>query len=193
MRLRAITLLAAAVASLLSIETLSASGLVGIYGIVERVVFEPTPGAPERVQVWGAFVYVDRAFDTEVGVSDAKRGYLYFTLPRYPQRTNELEIVRREWADLQAVAGTGQAVGFGGWGYIGAFSGLQPDTPATGRPAYILERVPQGGTTTDLRVRPASEPPSGPASYQTNVGVVKLGTQGRHGEITKALREALGR
>jgi hypothetical protein len=102
MRLRTIALLAAAVASLLSIETLSASGLVGIYGIVERVVFEPNATAPERVQVWGAFVYVDRAFDAEVGVSNAKRGYLYFTLPRYPQRTNELEIVRREWADLRA-------------------------------------------------------------------------------------------
>jgi hypothetical protein len=191
--LRMTTLVAAVAAVFLSIETLSASGLVGIYGIVERVVFEPSATAPERVQVWGAFVYADRAHDTELGVSDAKRGYLYFTLPRHPQRTNEIEIVRREWADLQAVAGTGQAVGFGSWGYIGGFAGLQPDVRAAGQPPYILERVPQGGTTTDLRVRPASEPPSGPASYQTNVGVVKLGTQGRHAEITRALREAMGR
>jgi hypothetical protein len=58
---------------------------------------------------------------------------------------------------------------------------------------YIFERARQGGTTTDLRVRPASEPPAEPASYQTNIGVVKLGTQGRHAEITQALRQALGR
>lgn len=190
---RTIVPLATALALVLGIETLFASGLVGIYGIVERVVFEPSAETPERVQVWGAFVYVDRAGDREVGYSEAKRGYLYFTLPRYTQREDEHEIVRREWNDLKAVGGTGQTVGFGAWGYIGGFTGLQPDRgPGRGVP-YILERARQGGTTTDLRVRPASEPPAGPASYQTNIGVVKLGTQGRHAEITQALREALRR
>jgi len=180
------------VALLAGMHTLSASGLVGIFGIVEKVVFEPNEAAPERVQVWGAFAYVDRAYGGEVGVSEAKRGYLYFTLPRYPA-SNEVEVVKREWADLKAVAGTGQAVGFGSWGYIGVFSGLQPDRRASGSPPYILERVPRGGAATDLRVRPASEPPAGPGAYQTNTGVVKLGTEGRHGEIARALRAALGR
>lgn len=37
----------------------SASGAIGIYGIVERVVFEPDERTPTRVQVWGAFAYAD--------------------------------------------------------------------------------------------------------------------------------------
>ena len=40
---------------------LKASGPLGIYGIVEKVVFEPNEQAPERIQLWGAFAYVDGA------------------------------------------------------------------------------------------------------------------------------------
>ena len=40
---------------------LTASGPLGIYGIVEKVVFEPNEAAPERIQVWGAFTYVNGA------------------------------------------------------------------------------------------------------------------------------------
>src|SRR5687768_763042 len=140
----------------------SASGPLGVYGIVEKVVFEPNERTPERVQVWGAFAYVEGRSPSDI--SPVTRGYLYFRLPTYGE---SVDTVRKEWADLKAVAGTGQAVGFGSWGYIGRFNRLAPDSrPAA--PGVILERVPSGGATTDLRVRPAAEPPTQPAAYQTN-------------------------
>jgi hypothetical protein len=171
----------------LAVAAVSASGPIGIYGIVERVVFEPATGAPERVQVWGAFAYVDELVNQ---TSAVRRGYLYFQLPPpWPGASGatHLETIRREWADLRRVAGTGQAVGFGQWHYIGRFADLAPD--ATGAPLYM----PAGGARIDLRVRPASETPSNPVTYQTNVGVVKLADTGSHAAIVQRLREALKR
>jgi hypothetical protein len=100
--------------------------------------------------------------------------------------------VRKEWADLEAVAGTGQAVGFGSWGYIGGFSQLLPASRPK-PPGVILERVPSGGRTTDLRVRPPTELPMDPAAYQTNAGIVKLSASGSHAAIVKQLAAALRR
>jgi len=37
------------------VADLFASGRIGFYGIVEKVVFEPNETAPERIQIWGAF------------------------------------------------------------------------------------------------------------------------------------------
>jgi hypothetical protein len=186
------TVIVATVFLILS-RLVTASGPVGIYGIVEKVVFEPDERAPERVQVWGAFMYVDggpaaRGLD----VSRAARGYLYFTLPRPDVRgatPQDVPNARREWADMKRIAGTGQAIGFGEWGYIGRFDGLSPD--ATKRnPPYILQAAPHGGDPADLRVRPASEAPSAPAAYQTDAGMVKL-TESSHAEVIKQLRDAL--
>jgi hypothetical protein len=176
-----------AVALTLGAAALSASGSIGIYGIVERVVFEPATGAPERVQVFGAFAYVDELLDQ---TSPARRGYLYFSLPAVAPGASGaayLETVRKEWADLKSVAGTNQAVGFGLWAYIGRFSDLLPD--AAGTRVYMLG----GGARLDLRVRPASEAPSGPVIYQTNVGVVKLTDGGSHAAVVQRLRDAIRR
>jgi hypothetical protein len=162
-----------------------ASGPLGIYGIVEKVVFEPDEKSPERVQVWGAFAYAD-GFRGSGVVSAAVRGYLYFGLPK-----TGLDVVRTEWADLKSVAGTGQAVGFGKWGYIGSFGSLQPDKwPSS--PSLIYYDVPQGGEWNDLRVRPASEKPSGPGVYQTDAGIVRL-PEASHATVIRQLREAQGR
>ena len=132
---------------------LTASGPIGIYGIVEKVVFEPNERSPERIQVWGAFAYVDGGANSGLAVSAVKRGYLYFRLP-LPGVANarDIDAVKKEWADLKAVAGTGQAIGFGSWGYIGSFAGLQPQARSS-MPPYILERAPGGGAQTDLQVR----------------------------------------
>jgi hypothetical protein len=162
-----------------------ASGPLGIYGIVEKVVFEPVENSPERIQVWGAFAYVD-GFRGSGAVSAAARGYMYFRLP-----DSGADVVRTEWADLKAVAGTGQAIGFGRWGYIGGFQSLRPDQwPSS--PSMIWYAVPQGGEWNDLRVRPASEPPASPGVYQTNAGIVRL-SEASHAAVIKKLREALGR
>lgn len=164
---------------------LGASGPLGIYGIVDKVVFEPNEQSPERVQVWGAFMYVETSVvGQSLTVSKPTRGYLYFRLGGSADA-----LVRNEWADLKSVAGTGQAVGFGRWGYIGGFGSLQPDATSN-TPPYILERSP-GNPRTDLRVRPATEKPAGPALYQTDSGVVKLSETGSHAAIVKQLKAAL--
>lgn len=170
---------------------LVASGPLGIYGIVEKVVFEPNDQSPDRVQVWGAFAYVDGGVGQPLAVSAAKRGYMYFRLlPQAEGGSDQsIKLIRNEWADLKSVAGTGQAVGFGKWGYIGGFGELQPDASAQ-RPPYILERAP-GNPRTDLRVRPGSETPTAPALYQTDSGVVKLSEAGSHAAIVKQLKAAL--
>ena len=65
----------------LATVAVGASGPVGIYGIVERVVLEPNDNAPERLQVWGAFAYADGRSTSGLSASPARRGYLYFRLP----------------------------------------------------------------------------------------------------------------
>jgi hypothetical protein len=178
-------------ALVLGASSLFASGPVGLYGIIDKVVFEPNEAAPERLQVWGVFAYADiQESGDGLGISPAKRGYLYFKIrSATPGFTTDKQVerIKNEWLDLKSVAGTGQAVGFGKWGYIARFDLLQPD--ATPRlPAVILENTPGGGTTTDLRVRPATQPPASPAMYETNAGVIKLDATGRHAAIVKALK-----
>lgn len=167
--------------------TLRASGPVGIYAIVEKVVFEPDEANASRIQVWGAFAYSDPASGA---VTRTARGYMYFALPTQPnpRRPNELEMARREWLDLKAVAGSGQAVGFGQWGYVGRFEGLDPlERRAQG---YVPEQNPTGHAGS-FRVRPASEQPANPMDYWTNAGVVKLTDSGSRADIVRALRDAL--
>ena len=172
--------------------SLSASGYVGIYGIIERVVVEPND-PPQRIQLWGAFAFVNGALADGRAVSVAKRGYLYFRMPTAEGRVADayVQAARREWIDLKAVAGTGQAIGFGRWQYIGEFGRLQPDqrnAPDSG--AWVLERAPVM-TTSDLRVRPATETPAAPSLYQTDSGIVKLADTGSHAGVVKMLKDAL--
>jgi hypothetical protein len=125
----------------------TASELVGLYAIVDRVVLEPNEQSPERIQVWGTF-----SATRDTGA--AKRGYLYFRAP-YPQEFRDAAL--KEWKDLKAVAGSGQAVAFGQ-----QFFYVNQTAVAD---AYI-KALP--------RVRPASENPSSPDGYPVNVGVSKL-------------------
>lgn len=164
-----------------------ASGPVGIVGIVENVVFEPSEANAERVQLWGAFAYADGGVGRAGAFSAARKGYLYFRLD--PAATHaQRQTVRNEWTDLKAVAGTGQAVGFGSWFYIAGFGQLQPDARPVA-PSSIFG--PAGGSAVDLRVRPASEPPANPVLYTTNIGIVKIRDEGTHAAIVRQLRDAL--
>ena len=166
---------------------LSASGPVAVYGLIEKVVFEPSQDSPERAQVWGAFAYVDGGVSGRGTVSPVRRGYLYFTIPR--DRSSALETtIRNEWRDLKTVAGTNQAVAFGDWLYIGTFDGLDPSRRG---PSQIYGSLPGQGETADMRVRPASEPPANPTNYRTNVGVVKVPAQGSRAELVRQLQQAL--
>src|SRR5262249_18271010 len=108
------------------------------------------------------------------------RGYLYFKLPAaIPAQAAAL----KEWADLKAVAGTGQPVMFGSWSseYVGCaerncqHSGF---VSSTGQEALFLykqsEKLP-------------------PSTYTMDSGIVKLGTQGNHAILAQQLRDSLKR
>ena len=82
-----------------------ASDPVGIYALVDKVVFEPNETSPERVQVRGAFAIAEGYGYT---YKKAERGYLYYKL-----NADKANACRNEWSDLKSVAGTGQIVAFG--------------------------------------------------------------------------------
>src|SRR5215471_12154954 len=81
-----------------------ASGTIGIYAIVEKVVLEPNDKSPARIQIWGVFAYADGGARQGGPASSSRRGYLYFKLP-----DGNSEAALKEWTDLKAIAGTGQA------------------------------------------------------------------------------------
>ena len=174
------------VVMLFAVANVVASGPLGIYGIVEKVVFEPSEAAAERIQLWGAFSYVEGAIpDGVMVVSRAQRGYLYFKVrsgtPGVPSET-EVATIRKEWLDLKAVAATGQAIGFGRW----------PGGARENPPAVILGPSLRGSEA-DFRVRPSNEKPASPAPYMTNAGIAKLSDQGSLSWIVTQLRDALKR
>ena len=141
-----------------------ASGQAGVYAVVERVVFEPATGPPERVQVWGAFALMERRGQgfTEYVYRKPVRGYMYFKLP--PEIA---DVVRVEWKDLASVAGKPQAVAFGYWDY------------------YRGEREPT--------VRQPEWTPASPDVYLTNIGVAKLGPGAPGGTVDELLKLARSR
>ena len=137
MRLSFIAGLAAAGACVLGTAALHASDFVGVYAVVEKVVLEPSETAPERIQIRGAFAFSDGKRGS--GYGEAQRGYLYYSCP-----AAQLTLCRKEWADLQSVAGKNIGVGFGGR-YL-----------ATGR------------------VRKAEEAPASPDVYPIERGITRL-------------------
>jgi hypothetical protein len=166
--------------------SLSASGPVGVFAVVEKVVFEPagtTATNAERVQVWGAFSYAYGGIESGGPVSDIERGYYYFALP--PEAA-KAQIARTEWADLKAVAGTGQAVAFGQWmtpaqERIDPVAVLVPGNPGHwARPVHLLV------------VQKTLPPGNAPTVYITNTGIVKM-HEATHANLIKRLRDALVR
>lgn len=128
-----------------------ASDPIGVYALIDKVVLEPNGTSPQKIQVWGVFAlakgergdYYERA----------QRGYLYYTI----DPTKE-EVSRREWADLKAVAGTGQAIGFGA------------RTRPTGR------------------IRKANEKPESPDTYPIGWGLVKVLNQHLGPDVERDLK-----
>lgn len=101
-------LLCAAALLGVAVSSARASDPIGIYAFVDRVVFEPNDAAPERVQVFGGFAVAVPRSQSNQEYRNAERGYMYFKL-----RAGEEETCKKQWADLKAVAGTGQIVAFG--------------------------------------------------------------------------------
>jgi hypothetical protein len=92
--------------SLLTLRAAAYSDPIGIFARIDKVVFEPATGAPERIQIWGAFALAGR--ENGSFYKPAERGYLYLSLT-----PGKEEVCRKEWTDLKAIAGTDQIIGFG--------------------------------------------------------------------------------
>jgi hypothetical protein len=116
-----------------------ASDPVGIYALVDKVVFEPNETIPERIQVWGAFAIAQGYGYT---YKNAERGYLY-----YKVNSEKPTDCRNEWADLKSVAGTGQIVAFGSrYGEKGTLrkKEAKPEKPDLYPVAMGLTKVKEG-------------------------------------------------
>ena len=116
----------------LTTVTLRASDMVGVYGVIEKVVLEPADAAPQRIQIWGAFALSDGQRGSNYG--PAQRGYLYYTCP-----AGQEAICRREWEDLKTVAGKNTGVGFGARHKATGRIRKADDKPAS-PDAYPIER-----------------------------------------------------
>lgn len=81
-----------------------ASDRIGVYAVIDKVVFEPNDQNPERIQIWGAFAVATR--NDRDNYDAVQRGYLYFTAD------GSAAMTRAEWNDLKSVAGTKRIVGF---------------------------------------------------------------------------------
>jgi hypothetical protein len=96
-----------------------ASGPIVVYALVEKVVIEPNESKPERIQIWGSFSLQTDPKNYPDRYSAAQRGYLYYRMDHSSCSNADCisrldTATRTMWSDLKKVAGTGQAVGFGG-------------------------------------------------------------------------------
>lgn len=119
-----------------SATMLPVSDPVGVYALIDRVVLEPTD-QPRTIQIWGVFALTPGRPGNDYQA--AQRGYLFYSMNRRNERGT-----LAEWADLKAVAGTGQPIGFG-------------------------SRYEEPG-----RVRRQSEAPGNPDPYPLGFGLVKV-------------------
>jgi hypothetical protein len=94
------------VLSLLALRTEAVSDPIGVFARVDKVIFEPNATAPERVQIWGAFALAGK--ESGNTYQPVQRGYLYFSL-----KPGKEDVCRKEWKDINSVAGTDQIIGFG--------------------------------------------------------------------------------
>jgi hypothetical protein len=98
---------------------------IGIYAIVDQLTFEPATGPPNSVRISGIFVVP--VLMSSGNYRSPQRGYLYFRIaPGTEQAT------RRDWSELNTLAGSGKVVGFGQYWVP------NPDDPQ-GNPHHSLE------------------------------------------------------
>jgi hypothetical protein len=177
--------------SLLSIARFVTASVrdVQIYGIVERVVFEPNEKAPERIKVYGAFAFLytnQEPVSSNAGPYAPHKGYLYFKLPPVSREDSQeltQATAKREWADLKAVAGAGQAIMFGAWssGWLGLASGSRTDS------GFVSAR----NTKEALRVYSEKERGTDPITYTMDTGIVKMPSHGKFARLHTQLQETL--
>src|SRR5678815_1060282 len=87
-------------AIVVSASILMADGPVGVYAMVQRVVFEPSEAAPKTLQIWGVFVWVDGGLKSPGPINLPQRGYIYFKLPAGP---SDMTAAKKQWAEIRSV------------------------------------------------------------------------------------------
>jgi hypothetical protein len=120
----------------MSVLSARASDPIGIYALVDRVVLEPNEGAPESIQIVGAFALAEGRGEKYAA---AQRGYLYYKL-----KPGKETVCRNEWADLKSVAGTGKIVGFGmRYSHNGAIrkSDAKPENPEVYPVGFGVQKI----------------------------------------------------
>lgn len=188
MRIRIAIAGLAMVCACLHLAASAGADMLGIFGTIDSVVFEPDEVRAERIQLWGVFGYADCCG----GVSQVERGYLYFRLPTVAEPATEklVKLARTEWADFKSIAGTQQAVGFGFWSDPGPIRGLKKTGARILSAVYEVAFVPVNAAQKALRIRRPSEPPASPAEYRTDIGIVRLSPIGNNADIVRLLRDA---
>ncbi|HEY1760731.1 MAG TPA: hypothetical protein VGG72_35480 [Bryobacteraceae bacterium] len=161
MKLATATILAA-----LSIGTAQASGPVGVYALIDKVVLEPNADNPERILIYGVFSI---RTDNQGTFQAPQRGYLYYSLPS----GNNRALILREWSDLKAAAGTRTVIAFGGT----SFGEYVPDGGSVYRPpAYQPPRLRKSG-----------DKPENPDVYVTGAGLSKMRSDTDYGPVKSLL------
>jgi len=161
-------------AIVVSASIMMADGPVGVYAMVQRVVFEPSEAAPKTLQIWGVFVWVDGGLKSPGPINVPQRGYLYFKLP---DGATEASAAKKQWAEIQAIAGSNQVIAFGDWNYAGPFEDLY--IPAAGQE--------------DVRVRKQAEAPAKPILYPVKTGLVRIANDSAHESLRSLLKAFLQR
>jgi hypothetical protein len=177
---------------LLAINAASKGGMDDIYALIEKVVLEPNDAVPERIQIWGAFAF-DRPGDWRPPArvqgyppNQPRRGYLYFKLPAVE---TEARAARSEWAELKAMAGTGQAIAFGRINEV--YFGMMPnqnESDFIDSNGFVFK---VSGHEESVRIRKESAPPRDPVTYPASVGIVRLPNNGDFGVLLAQLKEVL--
>ena len=131
-------------------RSLQTTDLFGIYGYVHRVVREPNPSKPTRIQVWGIFSVAVPGSNADYHAPE--RGYLYFELS-----TEGTAAARDEWAELIKIGDAREQ-----------WSG-NPPSPYAGVVAFTNRGARP-------RVRTSNEKPQQPDPYRAGKGIVRMRT-----------------
>jgi hypothetical protein len=156
-------------------SSLYADGPVGIYAMVQKVVFEPSEAAPKTLQVWGVFVWVDGGLKSPGPINLPQRGYMYFKLPG---KAAEAAASRKQWAEMKAIAGTSQIIAFGDWNNSSAFEDIY---------------IPVTGGQEDVRVRKQNEAPAKPITFPIKTGMVRIANDPSHESLRTLMTAFLQR
>jgi len=156
-------------------SALFADGPVGVFAMVQKVVFEPSEQAPKKIQVWGVFVWVDGGLKAPGPINLPQRGYMYFKLP---VNTADSAAAKKQWSEIKTFVGTNQIIAFGDWGNAGPFEDIY---------------IPVTGGQEEVRVRKQNEAPAKPVTYPIRMGLVKIANDASHESLRTLMTAFLPR